>query len=65
MVMFESKIYITYSWGTFIHFTVFKMELTVFDKSIGDITELENEHLKTLKPSTRKMDIQLVHMFSD
>lgn len=57
MIMFESKIYIIYSWGIFIRFIVFKMELIVFDKSIGDIIEFENEYLKILKSSIRKMDI--------
>lgn len=57
MIMFESKIYIIYSWGIFICFIVFKMELIVFDKSIGDIIEFENEYLKILKSSIRKMDI--------
>lgn len=29
--MFESKTYVPYSWDIFVHLTVFKMELAVFD----------------------------------
>lgn len=31
MMVFESKAYVAYSWDIFVHFTVFKMELIVFD----------------------------------
>lgn len=30
--MFENKAYVAYSWNILVHFTVFKVELTMFDK---------------------------------
>lgn len=32
VIMFESKAYVAYSWNILIHFTIFKVEVTVFDK---------------------------------